>query len=236
MTPRYPGAVWRGPGGNGNGCNPRACSWHEAVTTAETSVYEWNAGARACHGFVGRYGHAEQYADFDQAVSGVKDDNGSVLTWESWDGLLPATNRSPDGSFGPNDRGWTDEQVERIIDIVAWMVSALGIPARWMDWTNERGHAPHRLGVRNPGGAVRTNTGPASWTKWNGKECPGDKRVVQLRDVIIPSAQRLAPLLASGSARPLPPGRVDVAAARARYSGGRSAAQWLRLFAEAVRG
>lgn len=238
MAPKYPGAVWKPTGGNGDPCRPRAASWHEAVTTAEVSVYGWNQTAAACHGFIGRYGDAEQYVDFYEAVNGVAAGNGEVLTWETWDGLIPATNRSPDGSFGPNDRRWTDEQAERIVDIIAWQVGALGIPARWMESTRERGNAPHRLGVPSAGGAVKINYGPDKWTKWAGKECPGDQRVKQLRDEIIPAAAILAPLLASGRASTLPPGRVNVAAARARYLGGapvgRSAAVWLRLFAAAA--
>lgn len=220
MAPRYPGFTWRGGGGGGSNSH-RACSWHEVVSTAESSVKGWNDGANACHGYVGRYGDGEQYAEFDERVAGVKDDNGSVLTIETWDGLLPSTGRSPDGSFGPNDRRWTDEQAERIVDIIAWMSlpNTLNIPVRWMNATNERGHAPHRLGVRNPNGKVKTNTGPASWTAHDGKECPGDQRVLQLRDEIIPAAQKLAPALLSGACTTLPAGRVDVKFARSRYAG-----------------
>ena len=233
MVPRYPGFIWRGGGGSGFNA-AEGCSWHEVVNIAEESVKSWNDGADACHGYVGRYGYGEQYADFDKQVAGVKDDNHRILTIESWDGLIPSTNRSPDGSFGPNDRRWDDGQAERIIDIIAWMSlpkpAGLGIPVRWMNWTNERGHAPHRLGVRNPNGRVKTNTGPASWTRWNGKECPGDLRVLQLRDEIIPAAAVLAPLMRAGRVEPLPPGRVNVGAARARYSNQAAAGWWSSWF------
>lgn len=223
MTPRYPGATWRGPGGNGDGaCSHRSCSWHEVVSTSN-SVYAWNAGARACHLYNGQQGQAEQYADFDERVSGTYQGNPDVLTVENWDGLLPSTGRSPDGSFGPNDRPFTDEQVERAIDEAAWMSLpapiGLGIPLRWMNTTREAGHAPHRLGVPRATGKVQIPYGPDQWTTHPGKECPGDQRVVQLRDVIIPGARVLAPLLAAGKVQTLPPGPVDVAFARARYRG-----------------
>lgn len=215
---KYPGARWYGIGGNGRPCNPRACSWHEAVTTAGVDgIAGWVSDARACHGFIGQDGDAGQYADFGEAVNGVKDDNGSVLTWETWDGLLPATNRSPDGSFGPNDRPWTPQQAERIADVMAWMVDALGIPLRLMEWTNERGHGPHRLGVRNPDGAVRTNTGPASWTAHDGKQCPGDQRVRQL-PAIIARAQVIYGAVKAGAGW-LPTGPVNLAAALNRGGG-----------------
>lgn len=222
----YPGADYRRTGGNGGVCRPRSQSFHEAVTVAETSVFGWVQTARACHGFVGRYGNAEQYAEYEEAVSGVAAGNGEVTTWETWDGLLPATNRSPDGSFGPNDRGWTDEQCERIADIIAHGNVALGIPVRWMNTTREPGNAPHRLGVPQASGEVQIGYGPDAWTAHPGKQCPGDKRVLQLRDEIIPRAAVIAKAVMTGKCGWVPRGNVDLASALARTGDAAPAGDW----------
>lgn len=245
MTPRYPGARWYGGTGNGDPCSHEGCSWHQAVTTAGVdNLIGWGQQAKSFHMVVARYGDCGQGADFDEAVNGTKDGNGRMLTVETWDDLLVSTERSPDGSHGANDFPWDDGQRERIVDIGAFLNIELGIPIRRMMNTRERGHAPHRLGVPSPSGSVDVGYGPDRWTKWPGKACCGDERIRQLfgddlqcgPGSIIFDMQRLADAIRAGRATYLPTGNVDVAAARARYNGGRSAAQWVELFAAAVRG
>lgn len=234
MTPRYPGARWYGIGGNGDPCRPRACSWHEAVTTAGVDrIAGWVQSARACHGFTAEDGDAGQFADFHEAVNGTAAGNGEVLTWENWDGLLVATGRSPDGSFGPNDLDWTPAQFERNADIMAWMVDALGIPLHLMASTRERGHGPHRLGVPQAGGRVKLNYGPDKWTAHPGKECPGDLRILAL-PAMLARAQVILDGVRAGRWGWLPQGPVDVANLRAGtgdWFTTASAADLLRLFA-----
>jgi hypothetical protein len=212
----YPGADYRRTGGNGGRCSVRVQTFHEAVTISETSVYGWNQTAKACTGYIGRYGNCEQYCELEESVNGTYQGNSYATTWESWDGLLPATGRSPDGSFGPNDRGWTPEQCERIADIIAHGYIAKGVPVRWMNATSEAGNAPHRLGVPRADGDVKIGYGPDQWTMHPGKQCPGDKRVLQLRDQIIPRAAVIAKAILEDRCTYLPRGPVDLESALAR--------------------
>lgn len=215
MVARYPGARWI-PSGTDQGPNngPNAFSWHEAVTTA-SSVAGWVETTNSCHGFIAKDGTAEQYKDFDRVAYGTLNGNQrGVVTWETWDDLLPSTNRSPDNSHGPNDFPWSPEQCERIADIIAWASTALNIPIHFMADTRERGHAPHRLGVPNPSGAVYVGFGQDTWTSHPGKQCPGDMRILQLRDKILPRARQLV------GSTPLPAGPVNLATALARAGGG----------------
>jgi len=222
MTPRYPGAVWM-PVGQDLGANngPVSFSWHEAVTTgSKEAIAGWVNQENSCHGFVAQYGDCAQYKDFDRVAYGVLNGNSKgVCTWETWDDLLPATNRSPDGSHGPNDFPWDAGQCERIADIIAWANHVLGIPIHFMRATNEPGHAPHRLGVPSAGGNVDIGFGPDTWTSHPGKECCGDLRVLQLRDHIIPRAAALAAGMRNGSITTLPTGDVDLATALQRGGG-----------------
>jgi LysM repeat protein len=201
-----------------SGYNSHRCmTHHEAVTTAGiTGIFGWTSGATACHGFTARYGEAAQYVDFDEIVSGTLDGNGYAITWETWDDLVPATNRSPDDSHGPNDFSWTAQQVERQADIAAWMVDALGIPLHFMGSTREAGHAPHRLGVPNPTGDVDVGYGPDCWTSHAGKQCPGDRRILQLRDKVLPRAAVILAAVRAGRCGWLPTGDVNMDAALAR--------------------
>jgi hypothetical protein len=219
MTPRYPGARWI-PSGSDRGPNngPVSFSWHEAVTTAGVdAIAGWVSQGDSCHGFVGRHGDTGQYKDFDRVAYGTLNGNQrGVVTWETWDDLLPATGMSPDGSHGSNDFPWTPEQCERIADIIAWANVELGIPIHFMRTTREPGHAPHRLGVPNFTGRVDIGYGPDQWTTSPGKSCPGDLRVLQLRDAILPRAAVLADGMRAGRWSTLPTGDVDIAAALAR--------------------
>lgn len=217
--------MFYGVGGNGGSCSYEACSWHEAVTTGTVDgLIGWTRTARACHMVIGQGGDVGQACDFHESVNGTAAGNGRMITVETWDGLLPATNRSPDGSFGPNDRAWNAQMAERIADIIAWMsmskaAGGLGIPIRAMNSTRETGHAPHRLGVPSAGGAVKIPYGPDQWTAWPGKECPGDRRVEQIRGPILTRAAELAGGMLAGNWGTLPPGPVDLVAAYKRGGG-----------------
>jgi len=238
MTPRYPGARFYGQGGQGGRCTYRSCSWHEAVTAGGVdAIAGWNSSAGACHGFTGKDGDCGQYVDFHVSVAGVLNGNGQVLTWENWDGLVVSTNRSPDGSFGPNDIGWTPQQFERNADIMAWMVDALGIPLHNMQNTEQPGHGPHRLGVPQASGKVQLNYGPTKWTSHAGKQCPGDERIRQL-PAMLARAAVIRDGVRAGRFGWLPTGPVDLS--RVRGTDGVvkpavSSAEYLRFFTAALR-
>lgn len=82
---------------------------------------------------------------------------------------------------------WTPKQVTAIIRLVAELCRKYDIPATLVpdSKSTRRGIAFHRQGIdpwRVADGEV--------WSKSRGKECPGDRRIAQLKSVIIPGVQR----------------------------------------------
>lgn len=118
--------------------------------------------------------------------------------------VIAIENEDKGPRFGPwNDAdghavpAFTPEQCESIARICAWAHTAHAIPLRLAPDSRpaSRGIAYHRQGVdgnfggyafrgRVPGGEV--------WTRSFGKVCPGDRRIRQLIEVIIPRARELA--------------------------------------------
>ena len=71
---------------------------------------------------------------------------------------------------------WTDEQVERLIQLGFWLHETHGIPAQLPTTWNAPGMGYHRLF--------------ASWST-DGTNCPGDARVDQFINVVLPGIQEL---------------------------------------------
>lgn len=71
---------------------------------------------------------------------------------------------------------WTDAQVQKIIDLGYWLHKTHGIPARLPTTWNSPGMGYHRL--------------YSSWSV-GGTSCPGDARVEQFTDVILPGINAL---------------------------------------------
>lgn len=183
MVARYSGATWyptnNGVGGSNNG--PVSCSWHGAITNGTgVGIAGWNLSDYShCHGFVEKAGAAYQYVDFNYYVAGTLDGNyRGVITWETWDGLSPAT-----ATYNDVNRGvWTDQQCERIADIVAFNENELGIPAQRMHSTRSSGNGPHGTGIPNRSSlqGLSVYEGPDRWSVDDHKPCPGDLRIRQL--------------------------------------------------------
>lgn len=81
---------------------------------------------------------------------------------------------------------WTDKQCIAIIRLVAQLCRTYSIPAVLVPDSKpgRRGIGWHRLGIdpwRVAGGEV--------WSKARGKECPGDARIKQIKDVILPGVK-----------------------------------------------
>lgn len=97
--------------------------------------------------------------------------------------------------------GFTAQQKEAIANILVWCHQTHGIPlVLATDSTpNSRGIAYHRQGIDGNflgggyayGGRI---TGGEVWTTSPGKVCPGDNRITQLINEIIPRARQLAGL------------------------------------------
>lgn len=243
MTPRYPGAYWM-PAGDDQGSNggPNTVSVHGAITKAGLDgLRSWVGQSNSCHGAVDKVGAAGQFKDFDRVAYGMFDGNyrGGV-TWETWDGLDVKVATYDDVNRGNHDNPsgvWYAEQCERIADIIAWDDVVLGIAARTVVSTRDRAHGMHGHGIPNRASLIGTNiyVGPDRWSTDSRKPCPGDKRIAQW-PAIIARAQIIAAAVRAGRCTWLPQGPVDLRSALARTGGARTAAGWLRLFAEVARG
>lgn len=78
---------------------------------------------------------------------------------------------------------WTPKQLDSIVELVAWLCHTYDIPVALIADTKpgRRGIAYHRQGIdpwRVSGGEL--------WSNSRGKECPGDVRIAQIKNVIIP--------------------------------------------------
>lgn len=86
---------------------------------------------------------------------------------------------------------WTPNQVRSIIALVAELCRAYDIPAELVSDSKpgRRGIAYHRQGI-DPWRVA----GGETWSTSRGKECPGDRRIAQIRNEIIPGVRAaLAP-------------------------------------------
>lgn len=83
---------------------------------------------------------------------------------------------------------WTPRQLDAIAACVAWCCRTYDIPASLVPDSKpgRRGIAYHRQGIdpwRVAGGEV--------WSGADGKECPGDARISQLKNVVIPRVREI---------------------------------------------
>lgn len=104
------------------------------------------------------------------------------------------------GSWGgSNVPGFTDAQIESIARICAWAYEAHGIPLVLAPDSKptSRGIAYHRQGIDGNFGPFRYGgrvDGGELWSSAFGKVCPGDNRITQLIERIIPRARQIAGL------------------------------------------
>ena len=219
MTPRYPGFEWKPAGtfqGSMNGL--RGLGLHEAVTTAY-DVWDWVNQENSCHLFDGPTGKGFQYKEFDELAWGMFEGNHNMITYESWDGLRitpdnPATDELNAAGQGSNQTVWTEQQLERKADVFAWFCVVLGLPCQMMASSDpaQSGLAPHRWGIapwRDQLGGGET------WTRHEGKPCPGDLRVESMPGIVA-RARQIIEAVNAGRCTWLPDGDVDLPSALAR--------------------
>lgn len=90
---------------------------------------------------------------------------------------------------------WTPAQLSSIVNLVAWLCLTYNIPAKLIPDTKvgHRGIAYHRQGVEPSTGAGTKAgylvKGGELWSSAVGKACPGEARITQLKDVVIPRVQ-----------------------------------------------
>ena len=148
------------------------------------TIVGYQTGGTAAHFTTGASGKIVQARDTVYKSAANFNGNHRVIAIENED-HGPAY-----GSWsGSNVPRFTAAQAESIAKILVWAHKVHGIPLSLVPDSKpgRRGVAYHRQGIdpwRVPGGEL--------WTKFPGKVCPGDKRVAQLVNEIIPRARVLA--------------------------------------------
>jgi len=183
---RMPGVDWL-PANDGN--SHLSMARYDIVCVHTIVGY---APAPAAHFSTDRYGKIWQHRDTSVQSAANYYGNYRVIAIENED------HGAEFGSWSsPNVPGFTEAQKESIARILVWANQVHGIPLVPCPDSRpgSRGIAYHRQGIdgnwagfayggRVPGGEV--------WSTSQGKICPGDRRITQLLNEIIPRAQALA--------------------------------------------
>lgn len=171
-----------------------------------------NAPAHAAHFSTDMVGGMYQSRDTQFQSAANLEGNPRVIAIENAD--MPPKWATNDGHAVP---AFSASQAERIAQILAWCHKTHGIPLVLCPNSKpgSRGIAYHRQGVDGNflssgykyGGRV---PGGEKWSTSAGKVCPGDRRIDQLINIIIPRAIQLA-----GGTTPPPTPPTTVTGARA---------------------
>jgi len=176
---RMPGAEWVGPH-HDNGVMSRY-----DIVCLHTIV--GSAPAHAAHFSTRGDGHI--YQSRDTLYRSAANLNGNYR-------IIAIENADRDGAFSPwniNDGRavpfFTDQQIESIARICAWAYQTHGVPlvACPDSRPSSKGIAFHRQGIDgNWSGYAYTGRIPGGeiWTEWEGKVCPGDRRISQIPKII----------------------------------------------------
>lgn len=185
---RMPGAVWQGEHGSVSMARYDIVCVHTIVGRAP---------AHAAHFSTEGYGKIYQSRDTALRSAANASGNHRIIAIENQDlgDPFPVWNTN-DGHAVP---GFTAAQIEAIAEILVWAYRVHGIPLVPCPDSrpSSRGIAYHRQGIDGNfagysyGGRV---AGGELWTASYGKVCPGDRRISQLLEVIIPRARVLAGL------------------------------------------
>jgi hypothetical protein len=134
-------------------------------------------------GYVGGKCVAYQWCDTARTADANLDGNPRAISIENADTASPYP--AWKGSEVPP---FTDDQCELIAQITAWACKTHGIPAKLAPDSRptSRGIAWHRQGI-DP---YRVSGGE-KWSDSYGKVCPGDKRIEQIKSVIVPRVQEI---------------------------------------------
>lgn len=190
---RYPDAVWVPLGAQSE---PRMRAYdivcmHTMVGSllgTERYFKQQGYGGTESHFGVGgssdrsRDGQVRQWQDTAHQADANLDGNWHVLSIETSDG-------------GDPSRPWSTKQLNAIVNTIAWLCRTHDIPPVLIPDTRpgRRGLAYHRQGVP----ASRWHQGEPGWLvpggeRWSssvGKTCPGDVRIEQFIDTVIPHVQ-----------------------------------------------
>lgn len=120
---------------------------------------------------------------------------------------------------GSNVPPYTSAQVDTIVRILVWICRRFGLPAeavRDSCLSGTRGVAWHRLGISGnfpswPSIFRGRRAGCQSWSHSFGKVCPGDARIRQINNVIIPRVRALLAGTPTPTPTPTPEDWFDMA-------------------------
>lgn len=205
---RYPGARWD-PLGPQTEARMRAhdiaCLHTMVGSLAGTDAYFEQGGYSGVesHFGMGHDGGTLQWQDISWEADANYNGNDRVISMETAD-------RGPGFPVwtGSDVPAWSSAQVDKLVDWLLWVTSKEAhrdCPATWLchqagipralvpdTGSTRRGIGYHRQGVDSyptlyqPGWRQQ---GCEQWSASRGKVCPGDRRIRQLTDVIIPRVQ-----------------------------------------------
>lgn len=191
----YPGADWRPLAADeahqGLMSRHDIVCLHTMVGTldgTDTYFHQDGYGGTESHFGVGGDGRIFQWTDTDRMADANLDGNPRVLSIETED-------MGPDFPqwTGSNVPAWTDAQIEAICQVTAWACKKYDIPAALIPDTlsTRRGIGYHRQGIEGSwtdgSGYVRGE----HWSTSTGKTCPGDRRIQQLKERVIPRVREI---------------------------------------------
>lgn len=149
--------------------------------------HENGFGGTESHFGIRADGYAAQWQDLDHQADANSEGNGYCISIETEDhGDVFSDMEGSYWSNGSDVPAWTDEQIDKIVEIVTWLCNKYNIPKQLVPDSKpgRRGIGYHRQGIdpwRVSGGDV--------WSGTVGKVCPGDRRIEQLKTIVIPRVQ-----------------------------------------------
>lgn len=193
MANRYPGANYRilGPQTQARMKAHDIICLHTMVGTlygTDTMFKSQGFGGNESHFGTGYDGECYQWQDLDFTADANLNGNYRVISIENADmgtGFPKWDTNKDDVPY------FTDAQVNRLADLIAWLCTQYDIPCELIPDTKpgRRGVAYHRQGCDGnyPDGRI---IGGELWSSSTGKVCPGNRRIAQI-PVIIDRAKQI---------------------------------------------
>jgi hypothetical protein len=197
----YPGALWRPLGDQ----TEPSMDGHDIIClhtmvgylTSTDAMFKQNGygGTESHFGIGGKWGgdlakgydgKVFQWQDLNHTADANLNGNHHVISIETADNAPQSAS---------NLAAWTSAQKDAIVDLVVWLCRKYSIPPILVKDSKpgRRGIAYHHQGIEHsdgvdshPGWLV---SGGERWSSVVGKECPGNARIKQLREEIIPRVQ-----------------------------------------------
>ncbi len=204
MTLRYPPAKWDPLGVQ----TEPAMTAHDILcfhtmvgSLAGTSnmFHENGYGGTESHFGVGAAGETEQWQDLMHEADANLDGRHRVVSIETADyGGVFGTWNTGDPDSVP---AWTAAQLDRLVDMTVWFCrkeTHANCPADWKchqvgvpcDLIPDSKPGRRGIGYHKQGCDPYRIEGGESWSTSYGKKCPADRRIAQLKAIVIPRAQQ----------------------------------------------